>query len=336
MKRTLVSTSVASILFLMSSAAFSPVVLANGLEKVGSEQKEQTRVVVERNASGVRELDMTKSTHVDLVKSRLSKAGKDESSFPQLHRSLNELKTQQEKKKSDLEYGLLNEPVVDPIDVDLIENAHLFLDLNVAISEDNNEPYLIINAKSSVFGGTVATYIDLLLEDLPSGTPGARQVAPMGSVLTVLDGKDTLVSSIVNLQTLKENFPDLETIYASSYVETEDENGNIVTALKYTEYPFSWERVDAQYNAIVNGPDFNSDNVDSFKNDGIIYSATAPIDLNHDDVIKVCLNRAHSDISTDSRMKLQTLTSLSQVLYKYLLEYLRFTTLISKLLVLMK
>lgn len=295
MKRTLVSTSVASILFLMSSAAFSPVVLANGLEKVDSEQKEQTRVVVERNASGVRELDMTNSTHVDLVKSRLSNAGKDESSFPQLHRSLNELKTQQEKKKSDLEYGLLNEPVVDPIDVDLIENAHLFLDLNVAISEDNNEPYLIINAKSSVFGGTVATYIDLLLEDLPSGTPGARQVAPMGSVLTVLDGKDTLVSSIVNLQTLKENFPDLETIYASSYVETEDENGNIVTALKYTEYPFSWERVDAQYNAIVNGPDYNPDNVEQFLNKKIKYDATAPIDLNHDGVIKVCLNRAHSD-----------------------------------------
>ncbi|MCV2885691.1 Hint domain-containing protein [Aestuariibacter sp. AA17] len=250
------------------------------------------RVNIERNKLGVRELDMTNPIHMALAKERFVKAGKTEQTFPQLHNSLLELKAQQEQLKK---FPALEKEVeLDPAQLDIIENAHLFLDMNVAVAEDNAEPYLLIRAKSSVFGGTTATYVDLLLEDA-----NGNQIAPMGSTFTVLDGKNTVVISTVTLKTLKQQFPNLDTIYASSYVETEDANGKLTSALKYTEYPFSWAHIDAAYNQLAASKEdtngFHSKMI-SVANDGRpVYTATHPVDQNNDAVIKVCLNRSHSD-----------------------------------------
>lgn len=220
--------------------AVSLALTANASEKdifetpLYSQIKQVKNIIVERDENGVRNLDLTNINHYNLAKSRLQKAGKLEKRFPQLHNSLNEIRQQQLLHKKLPEKTAVNNVAEVPTQVDIIENAHFFLDMNVAVSGDNNEPYLMIRAKSSVYGGTQSTYIDLLIEDGNGG-----QLAPMGSTLNVLDGKNTIVSSVVSLKTLKQQFPNLENIYASSYVETENADGSYTSTLKYTEYPFS-------------------------------------------------------------------------------------------------
>lgn len=90
-------------------------------------------------------------------------------------------------------------PPVSESEVDIIKEAHFFMDMNLAISADTNEPYIIVRAKSTRFGGTKATYIDLLLED-----EHGNQLAPAGSTLNVLDGKDTTAVSTISLKSFKE------------------------------------------------------------------------------------------------------------------------------------
>ncbi len=284
------------------AAAVSLALTANASERdisqtrLQSQMQQVKNVTVERDENGVRNLDLTNISHYNLAKSRLLKAGKSEKRFPQLHNSLNEIRQQQLlQKKSPKSMQIKSaEPV--PTQVDIIENAHFFLDMNVAVSGDNNEAYLMIRAKSSVYGGTQSTYIDLLIEDENGG-----QLAPMGSTLNVLDGKNTIVSSVVSLKTLKQQFPNLESIFASSYVETENDDGSYTSTLKYTEYPFSWEHIDSVYGDLLannhaSGLDAQTNQMEVMNNDGRpVYTALDPVDKNNDAVIKVCLNRNHTD-----------------------------------------
>ncbi|WDE13442.1 Hint domain-containing protein [Thalassomonas haliotis] len=267
-----------------TGASLTPITVASPVQKVQ----------VERNEDGVRRLDMTNPSHYKLVKQRLTKAGRDTENYPQLHKTLDVQKAQQLKQKArtgsphEMSIGI----VIDDSQLDLIKNAHLFLEYNVGVSEDNNTPYLLIRAKSSVYGGTKQTYIDLLLEDGNGNT-----LAPMGSTLNVLDGKNTLATSQVSLPTLKQQFPDLETVYASSYVETEAADGTITSTLKYTEYPFSWEHIDKLYAEQVGTQDggISTSSVSILSDGKPTYTPKAPVDVNTDGVIKVCLNRNHAD-----------------------------------------
>lgn len=160
--------------------AVSLALTANASEKdifetpLYSQIKQVKNIIVERDENGVRNLDLTNINHYNLAKSRLQKAGKLEKRFPQLHNSLNEIRQQQLLHKKLPEKTAVNNVAEVPTQVDIIENAHFFLDMNVAVSGDNNEPYLMIRAKSSVYGGTQSTYIDLLIEDGNGG-----QLAPM-------------------------------------------------------------------------------------------------------------------------------------------------------------
>ncbi|MFC3033642.1 Hint domain-containing protein [Pseudoalteromonas fenneropenaei] len=255
---------------------------------------EQGTRITTPNEQGVRELDMTNPQHYALAKSRLHKAKRTKDKFPQLHKSLDILKSQQKARKTLMSAAAV--PPVDASQLDIIKDAHLFLDMNVAVSTDNNEPYLMVRAKSSRFGGTQATYIDILLEDA-----NGNQIAPLGSTMNVLDGKDTLASSVVSLKTLKQQFPNLETIYASSYVELENEDGTISSTIKYTEYPFSWEHINAAYGTLLPQAKgvaalTDTESLSTLVNDGRPrYVATAPVDKNNDAVIKICLNRQHAD-----------------------------------------
>lgn len=184
--------------------------------------------VTQPDQFGIRKLDMSNPQHYQLAKSRLIKANRIESDYPQLHKTLDIAKGQHLSAKMNMTTSEV--PPVSEAEVDIIKEAHFFLDMNLAISSDTNEPYIIVRAKSSRFGGTKATYIDLLLEDA-----NGNQLAPLGSTFNVLYGKDTLATSTISLKSLKANFPNLDTIYASSYVELEQEDGTISTTMKYTE-----------------------------------------------------------------------------------------------------
>ncbi|KAA1164391.1 hypothetical protein EU508_02360 [Pseudoalteromonas fuliginea] len=250
--------------------------------------------VTQPDQFGIRKLDMSNPQHYQLAKSRLIKANRIESDYPQLHKTLDVAKGQHLSAKMNMTTSEV--PPVSEAEVDIIKEAHFFLDMNLAISSDTNEPYIIVRAKSSRFGGTKATYIDLLLEDA-----NGNQLAPLGSTFNVLYGKDTLATSTISLKSLKANFPNLDTIYASSYVELEQEDGTISTTMKYTEYPFSWEHFEALYGSA--SPAAKGYAPVSALNVGISssldtrpkYNATAPIDKNNDAVIKICLNRSHAD-----------------------------------------
>ncbi|USD31009.1 hypothetical protein J8Z24_18805 [Pseudoalteromonas sp. SCSIO 43201] len=242
---------------------------------------------------GIRKLDMSNPLHYKLATSRLNQAGRKESQFPQLHKTLEVAKQQHLVAKT--AKLTATPPPVSESEVDIIKEAHFFMDMNLAISADTNEPYIIVRAKSTRFGGTKATYIDLLLED-----EHGNQLAPAGSTLNVLDGKDTTAVSTISLKSLKKHFPNIDTIYASSFVELENEDGTISSTIKYTEYPFSWEHAETIYGVVAK----DSANKSSVAEMGITpalydgrpqYNATAPIDKNNDAVIKVCLNRQHSD-----------------------------------------
>jgi len=254
---------------------------------------------VARNEQGVREIDLTNEKHKELVFDRLNRAGITADKFPQLYLNKETQLEQQLMAKSFPLESMTAMAVPGTIDeLDIIKNAQFFLDLNVAISEDNNKPYLFVRAKSSVYGGTDSTYIDLMLED----TSG-RQLSSIGSALSVQDGKDTVVITGVPLTTLKANFPNLETIIASSYVETEI-GGVIKSAIKYTEYPFDWAHFERLYgpqgpvakNTLMTTDSFTLGDDDPGKP---AYEAIHPVDGNggkpKDGVIKVCLNRAHAD-----------------------------------------
>lgn len=240
---------------------------------------------IKRDEDGNRHLDMTNPTHYKWAKNRLAKANMDELDYPQLHKSLDELKLQQIKAKS--------EPVVKatvPEGSDIIENAHMFLNMQVAVNPNDGKAYLLVRAESSVYGGTTSTYVDLLLEDA-----NGNQIAPMGATFEVLEGEKTHAVSSVSLETLRANYPNLETIYASSWVDTEDAEGNITSGLRFTEYPWDWAAMDQWYSSSSAAGATTKGATKSVTNGKPVYTATAPVDVNTDGVIKVCLNRNHSD-----------------------------------------
>jgi len=206
---------------------------------------EAQSVKVDKNAFGVRELDMTNMCHFNLARSRLDKAEISEEEFPLLYRNL-ELKQQQQH---------LEKLFPTPMQITSVSDkhkgknaSHSFLAMNVAISPQDNSPYLIIHTKNSVPGGTFTTYLDLLLEN-SSGEP----LVPMEHTLEFYEGEDTTTSAIVSLAKLKQSFPALEMIHASSYVETQSLDGTIASAIKHSRYPFSWADIEQAFGDLLGG-----------------------------------------------------------------------------------
>ncbi|WDE09847.1 hypothetical protein [Thalassomonas haliotis] len=249
-------------------------------------------VKVAKNALGVRELDMSNMCHFNLVKSRLDKADISEEEFPHLYRNM-ELKQQQQQLEK-----LFPTPmqIASLSDKQKIKNSrHLFLAMNVAISPEDNSPYLIIHAKNSVQGGTFTTYLDLLLED-STGKP----LAPMQHTLEFYEGQDTVTTVIVPLLTLKQSFPGLEMIYASSYVETQALDGTITSAIKHSQYPFSWRHIEQAFGDLLNGgtkPAKPAETTTAQVSTGRLYHyhSLEPADKNRDGIIRLCLTPALPD-----------------------------------------
>ncbi|WDE07569.1 hypothetical protein SG34_012175 [Thalassomonas viridans] len=200
-------------------------------------------VQVAKNARGVRELDMTNMCHFNLVKSRLDKAEISEEEFPHLYRNM-ELKKQQQQLEKLFPTPMQISTLADKPEEK--KSRHLFLAMNIAISLEDNSPYLVIHTKNSVQGGTFTTYLDLLLED-----GSGKQLAPMEHTLEFYEGENTLTTAIVPLVTLKQDFPGLEMIYASSYVETQGLDGTIASAIKHSRYPFSWRYIEQAFGHLL-------------------------------------------------------------------------------------
>ncbi|WDD97058.1 hypothetical protein [Thalassomonas actiniarum] len=241
-------------------------------------------VKVAKNALGVRELDMTNMCHFNLVKSRLDKADISEEEFPHLHRNM-ELKQQQQQLEK-----LFPTPMQIAALSDKMKNArHVFLAMNVAISPQDNSPYLVIHTKNSVQGGTFTTYLDLLLED-----SSGKALAPMEHTLEFYEGEDTVTTVIVSLETLKHNFPALEMIHVSSYVETQALDGTISSAIKHSQYPFSWSHIEQAFGHLLNH-DINTDNpaekTTAQTSAGRFYQYLSQgfADKDRSDIIRLCL-----------------------------------------------
>lgn len=249
-------------------------------------------VEVAKNAFGVRELDMTNMCHFNLVKSRLDKAEISEEEFPYLYRNM-ELKQQQQRLEKLFPTPMQIATLSDKNK--LTTGRHFFLAMNVAISPEDNSPYLVIHTKNSVQGGTFTTYLDLLLED-SLGNP----LAPMQHTLEFYEGQDTVTTVIVPLLTLKQSFPDLEMIYASSYVETQALDGTITSAIKHSRYPFSWTHIEQAFGHLLNR---GSKSINRAEKTAVKTSASRayqyrsfhPVDKDNDDVIHLCLTPALPD-----------------------------------------
>lgn len=267
--------------------------------KAGSLQLDKPAIVNDRyshpmysvqpNENGQRILDMTNKAHYDFAKSRLAKAKLSEADYPQLHRSLDELKQQQIVAKSLLKTKGEALETKTAVGTDLIKNAHTFLNMQVAVSPVDGKAYLMVRAESSVYEGTTSTFVDLLLEDASQ-----NQLAPMGATLTMMEGEQVHAVSTVSLDTLKDKFPNLESIYASSWVETEEPDGTLSSGLRFTEYAWDWDYMESKYSANMKSANIKAANV----NQRVVateYFPTAPVDVNGDQVIKVCLNRNHAD-----------------------------------------
>ena len=255
--------------------------------------------VVPRNSEGVRVIDMTNPLHEKLVKQRLEMAGRTEAKYPQLHKSLQVQKEQQLKQKEAMQLNDAPPPIPKP--KDLVEKAHFFIGDNYGVSTLNGKPFLIVKAKSSAFGGTTATYIDLIVKDAVTD----EQLAPVGSTFQVgasNNGKDTAAIATISLESLRKNFPNLTEIVADSFVEMEDAEGNVETTVKLTRFPFSWEHIDSIYKSSTEAS-VESSGVFGLAEEPVeidprpVYTALHPVDRpnDEDDYIKVCLNRQHND-----------------------------------------
>ena len=280
-------------------------------------------VIVSKNSQGVRELDMTNMCHFNLVKSRLDKADIREDEYPQLYKNM-ELKQQQQQLEKLLPTPMQVSSMAE--NRELLKGTHLFLDMNVAISLEDDSPYLIIQAKNSVPGGTFTSYLDLLLED-----EAGNQLAPLASTLDFYDGKNTITKTIISLEKLKEAFPDLDMIHASSYVETQALDGTITSAMKYTRYPFSWFHIEQAFKGVINdeAKTVNITGADALLvNSQHQYTSSEPTDKNGDDIIRICLHSNHSncdygmDVSSSSNRPMLNLPFNGQLVIPHEIEYI--------------
>lgn len=292
-----------------STVRVTPTNGRGGQDKIIIKPTPKIKAPIERNSDGNRLVDMTNPDHAALVFSRFEKAGLRAEHFPQLFANQERMRQQQI-----MAAAFPTESTTDLTEADvdgIIKNAHFFVDSNFGIAEDNGKAYLFVRARSSVFGGTLSTYADLLLED-----QYGRAIAPIGSDMSFADGKDTSVISIVSLDNLKRNFPDLTMVVASSFVEVEFPDNRLEGRLKYTQFPFDWNSIEGRYGLQGAG------SAQGLAADGVMaanldaaptYIATDPIDKNHDNVIKVCLNRNHTDCDYPLDQSLPNATTLVQI-----------------------
>jgi len=292
-----------------STVRVTPTNGRGGQDKIIIKPTPKIKAPIERNSDGNRLVDMTNPDHAALVFSRFEKAGLRAERFPQLFANQERMRQQQI-----MAAAFPTESTTDLTEADvdgIIKNAHFFVDSNFGIAEDNGKVYLFVRARSSVFGGTLSTYADLLLED-----QHGRAIAPIGSDMSFADGKDTSVISIVSLDNLKRNFPDLTMVVASSFVEVEFPDNRLEGRLKYTQFPFDWNSIEGRYGLQGAG------SAQGLAADGVMaanldaaptYIATDPIDKNHDNVIKVCLNRNHTDCDYPLDQSLPNATTLVQI-----------------------
>jgi hypothetical protein len=292
-----------------SSVSVKPNTGRGEQDKIIIKPTPKLNLPIERNSDGNRLIDMTNPDHAAVVFSRFEKAGLSAEKFPQLFANQDRLRQQQL-----MAAAFPTESTANLTEADvngIIKNAHFFVDSNFGIAEDNGKPYLFVRARSSVFGGTLSTYADLLLED-----QYGRAIAPIGSDISYADGKDTSVISIVSLDNLKRNFPDLTMVVASSFVEVEFPDNSLEGRLKYTQFPFDWATIESRYGlqGAASAEGLTSAAVMASALDAApTYIATDPVDKNNDNVIKVCLNRSHTDCDYPLDQSLPNATTLVQI-----------------------
>jgi hypothetical protein len=244
--------------------------------------------------NGERQLNMNNPVHYQLAKSRLEMTNMRVEDYPQLHQSLDDGAQQQRQKEAQsLTSSKQAVTNLTAEETTLIENSHMFLNMQIAVSPLDNEAYLVVRAESSIYGGSIATYIDIIMWD-----ENQSILAPGGSGFNILEGTEEIAVTQISLRTLKQNYPNLDTIYTDSMVIADTLDGIMTSGLRYTEYPWDWQSIEAIYGPYMGVPAVAGKVANAIT--GSImgkpqYSATAPVDVNTDGVIKVCLNRNHSD-----------------------------------------
>ncbi|WDE07020.1 hypothetical protein SG34_009090 [Thalassomonas viridans] len=170
------------------------------------------------------------------------------------------------------------------------EYSHLFLDMNIARSDDNGQDYLIIQAKSSTLGGSDLTYLDLYL-----GDDSGSALTDIASELETSNTATTKVQAKVPLTRLKTEFPDLEMIHADSVLDMMVADGSRVTQLISTRYAIPWQQINARLASAdtASGDNYSSQQTKTLQQTELQLSH--PGDLNGDDQIKFCFNHNYYD-----------------------------------------
>ncbi|WP_281559992.1 hypothetical protein [Thalassomonas sp. RHCl1] len=261
------------------------------------EVKAQSGVITERNvprnAAGVRLLDLTKPTHFNLVKSRLSRGNIGAEQYPWLHKALDEQSAQHP-----LEAGFFGQQAQTP-QLDIAGPNHTIWPMNVAVDKADNQAYLVVKAINPVAGKGEQIYFDLMLTD-----ENGKLLAPVESRLQFDPSENNALIAKVSLAQLKSQYPQLDMVYASSWAAVQAGDGTVTSALKLSQYPFSWQHIEQQYADIGGNKkqrkepeklfEQNTTSISSY-NLTHQYNSLAPVDSNGDDVIKVCLTSADAD-----------------------------------------
>ncbi|WDE10333.1 hypothetical protein [Thalassomonas haliotis] len=161
-----------------------------------------------------------------------------------------------------------------------LDYAHLLLDMNIARSDEDGKDYLIFQAKSSIFGGSRATYIDLFLESgdwIGIGDPGTE--------MAFNGGKNTRVQAKISLAELTQNYGDQEMIRVSSWLDIEAHDGTTISQLIFSQYPIPWQQINARMQSATQPTD-----VTDISAQQMTLTVNHPGDLNQDNRVKLCLN----------------------------------------------
>ena len=243
---------------------------------------------VDRNALGIRPLDMTDPAHFELAKSRLLAADLLTGQYSDLYRLL-ELQKHQQKLPASLSY----EKAV-AAQQKAIKAGHFIQGMTVTVDEYDQQVYLKVSARNTSGGGQEQHYLDIAIRD-----EKGRLLAGVGASPERVRGQGSLVTTKISLKALKQQYPDLNMIYASSWLMTTADDGTVSSAVKLSRYPFSWQQIAGHNDDAASEPAGTEG--DSSASIGVLYSGSpqyrgdSPRDLNWDSVIKVCLNRNLSD-----------------------------------------
>ncbi|WP_281558460.1 hypothetical protein [Thalassomonas sp. RHCl1] len=168
-----------------------------------------------------------------------------------------------------------------------LDYAHLLLEMNIARSEEDGQDYLMFQAKSSVYGGSRSTYIDLFLEDGEGVSIGET-----GTALAFNSTEQTRVLAKIALAELASQYAGLDMIRVNSWLDIETHDGSRVSQLIFSQYPIPWQQIKARMQSSA-----QQENLTGALAQQMLLTVKHPGDLNQDNQVRLCLN--HGGILCD-------------------------------------